>query len=102
MRDRGNCSTYLSPRGDLAAGLAPRDASEYRGTTIVANRSAQRHPFGRHTLRDQRSELPERRLDERLFLTVANLGTHAALFAPLLSPTLSRSLRAQSNLRILK
>jgi hypothetical protein len=26
---------------------------------------------------------------ERLFLAVANLGTHAALFAPQLSPTLT-------------
>jgi hypothetical protein len=53
-------------------------------------------------LRDQRNKLPEKRLDKRLFLAVANLGTHAALFAPLLSPTLSRSLRAQSNLQVFK
>ena len=38
----------------------------------------------------------------RLFLAVANFRTHAALFAPLLSPTLSGSLRAQGNLQVLK
>src|SRR5204863_1399233 len=88
----------LSPRG------TPRGLRRFLGVPRNDSSgepvSAQHQPIGRHTLRDQRSELPERRLDGRLFLAVANLRTHAALFAPLLSPTLSRSLRAQGNLRV--